>query len=87
MVGAVTNVPWQIEGPVPAILPAAQAIGIFAQPELVAKSLAAYLARHGEFDPPAGPRAATQFLTTGDPAAASALAKRFFGSALRFQKV
>ena len=179
MVEAVTNVPWQIESPVPAILPAAQAIGVFAtrrtvasgaypreiarrapdvrvvqqacpglvkhieddapaqdiaalvqgfaagllaqagetppdsvilgcthyplvarefaaalppgvrvfaQPELVADSLAGYLARHAEFDPPAGPRAATRFLTTGDPAAVAALAKRFFGAALRFQK-
>ena len=60
---------------------------IHPQPELVADSLAAYLARHPEFDPPATPRAATQFLTTGDPATATALAKRFFGAALRFQKV
>jgi glutamate racemase len=180
MVEAVTNVPWQIEGPVPAILPAAQAIGvfatrrtvesgaylreiarrapdlrvvqqawpglvkhieddapaqdvsalvqgfaagllaqtggtppdsvilgcthfplvqrefaaalppgvrIFAQPEVVAASLAAYLARHPEFDAPAAPRVTTRFLTTGDPAAVSALTKRFFGAALRFQKV
>ncbi len=180
MVEAVTNVPWQIESPVPAILPAAQAIGVFAtrrtvasgaypreiarrapdvrvvqqacpglvkhieddapaqdiaalvqgfaagllaqagevlpdsvilgcthyplvarefaaalprgvrvfaQPELVADSLAGYLARHAEFDPPAGPRAATRFLTTGDPAAVAALAKRFFGATLRFQRI
>jgi glutamate racemase len=180
MVEAVTNVPWQIEGPVPAILPAAQAIGvfatrrtvasgaylreiarrapelrvvqqacpglvkhiegdapvqdisalvqgfaagllaqaggtppdsvilgcthfplvereftaalppgvrIFAQPEVVAASLAAYLTRHPEFDAPAAPRVATRFLTTGDPALVSALARRFFGAGLRFQKV
>lgn len=180
MVEAVTNVPWQIESPVPAILPAAQAIGVFAtrrtvasgaylreiarrapgvrvvqqacpnlvkyieddapaqdiaaliqgfaagllaqagetppdsvilgcthyplvareftaalppgvrvfaQPELVADSLAAYLTRHPEFDVASGPRGTTRFLTTGDPAATSALTKRFFGTALRFQRV
>jgi len=32
-------------------------------------------------------RAPAQFLTTGNPAAVSALAKRFFGAGLRFQKV
>ncbi len=60
---------------------------LHSQPELVADSLAAYLARHSEFDAPAAPRAPTQFLTTGDPAAVSALAKRFFGTTLRFQQV
>ncbi len=60
---------------------------LHSQPELVADSLAAYLARHGEFDAPSGPRAATRFLTTGDPAAISALTKRFFGTTLRFQQV
>jgi len=62
-------------------------VPIHSQPELVADSLAAYLARHPELDPPATPRAATEFLTTGDPATAASLAKRFFGAALRFQKV
>ena len=63
------------------------AVRLHAQPELVAGSLAAYLARHGEFDVAPAPRAATRFLTTGDPAAVAALAKRFFGTALRFRKV
>jgi len=62
-------------------------VPIHAQPELAADSLAAYLARHPELDPPATPRRATRFLTTGDPATAASLAKRFFGAALRFQKV
>jgi len=62
-------------------------VRLHSQPELVADSLAAYLARHPEFDAPAAPRAATRFLTTGDPAAVSALAKRFFGATLRFQSV
>jgi hypothetical protein len=62
-------------------------VRLHAQPELVADSLAAYLARHGEFDAAPAPRAATRFLTTGDPAVAAALAERFFGTALRFRKV
>ncbi len=69
---------------------AAEGLGgvrLHSQPDLVAGSLAAYLARHPEFGAPAAPRAATQFLTTGDPAAVSALAKRFFGAALGFRKV
>ena len=60
---------------------------LHSQPELVADSLAAYLARHPEFDPPVTPRRPTRFLTTGDPATVAALAKRFFGAGLRFQKV
>jgi glutamate racemase len=62
-------------------------VPIHSQPEMVADSLAAYLARHPELDPPATPRAATRFLTTGDPATDASLAKRFFGAALRFQKI
>ncbi len=57
------------------------------QPELVADSLAGYLTRHPEFDGPAAPRRTTRFLTTGDPAAISALTKRFFGRTLRFQRI
>ncbi len=60
---------------------------LHSQPELVADSLAGYLARHPEFDAPGPPRVATRFLTTGDPAAISALTKRFFGTTLRFQNV
>jgi glutamate racemase len=60
---------------------------LHSQPELVADSLAGYLARHPEFDAPAAPRTATRFLTTGDPAAISALTKRFFGTTLRFQRI
>ena len=62
-------------------------VPLHSQPELVAESLAGYLARHPEFDPPSAPRAATRFLTTGDPAAVAALTKRFFGAALRFQRI
>ena len=60
---------------------------LLSQPELVAESLAGYLARHPEFDVAIAPRGATRFLTTGDPAAISALNRRFFGAALRFQRV
>ena len=66
---------------------AASRVRLYSQPELVAESLAAYLARHPELDAPATPRPPTRFLTTGDPAAVSAQTKRFFGTALRFQKV
>ena len=62
-------------------------VQMHSQPALVADSLAAYLVRHPGFDPPATPRPPTRFLTTGDPARGSSLAKRFFGTALRFQKV
>ncbi len=62
-------------------------VPLHSQPELVADSLAAYLARHAEFDVATGPRVATRFLTTGDPAEVAALTKRFFGAALRFQQV
>ena len=62
-------------------------VRLHCQPELVAESLAGYLARHPEFDLATGPRAPTRFLTTGDPAAVAALTQRFFGAALRFQKV
>ncbi len=64
-----------------------EGLRLHSQPELVAESLAAYLARHPEFDLPLAPRAPTRFLTTGDPAAISALTKRFFGTGLRFQRV
>ncbi len=177
MVEAVTNVPWRIEGPVPAVLPAARLIGVFAtrrtvesgayareiarrapgvrvvqqacpglvrhieddaparaiaplvegfvagllaqaegelpdsvilgcthyplvadafaaalpprvrlfaQPELVAASLADYLARHPEFDPTPEVDGTLRFYTTGDAARASALGSRFFGGEIRF---
>ncbi len=60
-------------------------VPVHSQPALVARSLTSYLARHPEFDAPAGPRAQTRLLTTGDPAAVGALAARFFGTALDFR--
>ena len=67
-----------------AALPAG--VPVHSQPALVAASLAAYLARHREFDVAPGPRQPTRFLTTGDPAKVGALASRFFGTPPIFQK-
>ncbi len=67
-----------------AALPAG--VPVHSQPALVAESLAAYLARHPEFDAPPGPRIPTRFLTTGDPETAGARAARFFGTPPIFQK-
>lgn len=54
------------------------------QPDLVAASLADYLARHAEF--PADPDEAgrMEFLTTGDPDRAGLVASRFYGAEVRF---
>ncbi len=67
-----------------AALPAG--VPVHSQPSLVAESLAAYLARHPEFDVAPGPRQPTRFLTTGDPETVGALAARFFGTPPVFQK-
>ena len=74
-----------VAGAFAAALP--EGVRLHSQPELVADSLAGYLARHPEFDLPTGPRRTTRFLTTGDPAAIAVLTKRFFGAALQFQRV
>jgi len=58
-------------------------IEILCQPDLVARSLQAYLARHPEFDAPsAGP--ALRFVTSGDPDQVSSLATSFFGRPVSF---
>ena len=59
-------------------------VRIFAQPELVAASLADYLTRHPEFDPAPEVDGTLSFYTTGDAARASALGSRFFGGEIRF---
>lgn len=59
---------------------------ILSQPDLVARSLAAYLARHPDIDTPAIP-AGIQFLTTGDPVRTSALGSQFFGRPVDFKEV
>ncbi len=61
-------------------------VPVHSQPALVARSLASYLARHPEFDAPAGPREGGRFLTTGDPETVGGLASRFFGAAMNFEK-
>ncbi|PKU26191.1 glutamate racemase [Telmatospirillum siberiense] len=58
-------------------------IDILSQPDLVARSLSAYLTRHPEIDTTAIP-AGIQFLTTGDPLRTSALGSQFFGRPVTF---
>jgi glutamate racemase len=60
---------------------------ILSQPARVAAAMVAYLFRHPEMkDSAAGP-AEPLCLTTGDPERVSALASRFYGRHLRFQRV
>lgn len=60
-------------------------IDLLSQPELVARSLTAYLQRHPEFDaPPAN--GTLRFLTTGDPALVAGVAARFFEAPVRFER-
>jgi glutamate racemase len=59
-------------------------VDVLSQPDLVARSLVAYLARHPEFDHrEAAP--STHFLTTGQPDPVSRLASAFFGRPVDFQ--
>jgi glutamate racemase len=53
------------------------------QPDATAAAVAAYLARHPEYDP--GQGGARRFLTTGRPGAQNGLAERFWGSPLHFE--
>jgi glutamate racemase len=64
-----------------AALPAG--VDLLSQPDLVARSLAAYLERHPEFAT-TGEAGAVRFLTTGDPARVEPLARRFFGAPVSF---
>src|SRR3546814_8499452 len=50
------------------------------QPEVVADSLADYLARHRHFAADVGEADRRRFLTSGDPLRVSAYASRFFGA-------
>ena len=59
-------------------------VEMLSQPELTARSLAAYLDRHPEFDMQRG-SPQVEFLTSGDPARVSRLARSFFGSAAEFR--
>ncbi len=60
---------------------------ILHQPELVAESLADYLARHPEFAAAPPQTGQLRFLTTGDPQAVSRLARRFYGADVPFDGI
>lgn len=60
-------------------------VEVLSQPDLTAKSLAAYLQRHPEFDRVG--RGDVGFLTTGDSGRVTDLATRFFGKPARFDQV
>jgi len=60
---------------------------ILHQPALVADSLSDYLARHGEFAARPEEAGVVRFLTTGDPAVVSRLARRFYGASAAFRAV
>ena len=60
-------------------------IDLLSQPELVARSLAAYLQRHPEFDAPQA-TGTLRFLTTGEPAMVAGVAARFFEAPVKFEK-
>ena len=57
------------------------------QPDLVADSLADYLDRHPEFAAAPGETPGAVFRTTGDAPAVSRVAERFFGEAVKFEKI
>lgn len=62
-----------------------QGVELLSQPDLTARSLSAYLARHPEFDRQA--EGNVEFLTTGDAARISDLATRFFGKPAPFVQI
>ena len=61
-------------------------IDILSQPDLVARSLGAYLERRPEFDVP-GKQHELRFLTSGDAAQSGRFASVYFGREARFQRV
>jgi glutamate racemase len=61
-------------------------IEILSQPDLVARSLDACLARRAEFDTP-GEQRQVHFLTTGDEKQAARFASVYFGREVNFQNV
>jgi glutamate racemase len=54
-------------------------VEVLSQPDITARSLAAYLGRHPEFDTADGTLSQPRFFTTGDAAQVSTLATRFYG--------
>jgi glutamate racemase len=61
-------------------------VTILSQPVQVARSLAAYLERHPDLDPPA-PAVPPRYLTSGNTALVSGLASRFLGRPMTFEDV
>jgi len=60
-------------------------VTVLSQPDVAARSLAAYLDRHPHFRNDGTPH--LQFLTTGDAAHVSALATRFYGRPVEFTSI
>jgi len=60
---------------------------IYEQPQLVAESLAVYLARHSEIEKKLDRGGVKKFVTSGDPDAVALYASRFFGEEVVFQKL
>ena len=60
-------------------------VELLSQPEITAKSLAAYLTRHPEFD--GADREPVRLYTSGSVARISELASRFYGATLAFRKL
>ncbi len=60
-------------------------VRLLSQPDVTARSLAAYLKRHPQFVTKGAPR--RRFLTTGNAAHVSALASRFYGRAVQFSSL
>ncbi len=58
---------------------------ILEQPAIVARSLKAYLDRHGDLDPHGAPGEAVTLLSTGAGADCNAVASRFFGRPVTFE--
>jgi len=61
-------------------------VNILSQPDLVARSLSAYIERHPELDLQSGQREIC-FLTSGDAAHVNGLASTYFGREARFRRV
>jgi len=62
-------------------------VEVLSQPDITARSLAAYLGRHPEFDTADGLAAPLpRFYTTGDAGPVSALATRFYGRPAVFER-
>lgn len=62
-------------------------IRVMDQPDVVAQSLAAYLARHPEFKRRPDESPGLSFVTSGDPESVSAIAGRFYGAAAPFHHI